>query len=192
MTKISEIKPVKQPTATNQLMNIFAYVAIALTLLLLLLGIFALVQNREATEKETDQTTELVKEVKRLSEENKKLNETSNSYAYCNAVLIARYTQTREAITIEDLEKCILISFPEAGSSPSTSIDVTRQPITQQPAQNNPTPSQPSNPQQPNSPTPAPETPSDERTRISIPSILGLPGLNVEPCVDLLMLIKTC
>lgn len=189
MTKISEVKPVKQPTATNQLMNIFAYVAIALTIFLLLLGIYALVQNREATQKETDQTTELVKEVKRLSEENKKLNETSNNYAYCNAVLVAKYTQTLKPITIEDLEKCILISFPEGGTLPSTSVNLTKQPVTQE---SDETVQTPSSPEQPSKPSPAEETSSDERTKVSVPSILGLPGLNVEPCVNLLMLIKTC
>lgn len=192
MTKISEVKPVKQPTATNQLMNIFAYVAIALTIFLLLLGIYALVRNREATQKETDQTTELVKEVKRLSEENKRLNATSNSYAYCNAVLVAKYTQTLKPITIEDLEKCILISFPEPETSPSTSINLTRQPVAQQPTENNQTPNQPNSPVQPNNPTPTQETPPDERVEVSVPSILGLPGIKLESCVDLLMLIKTC
>lgn len=65
------------------------------------------------------QTKALVQEVKTLSEENKKLNQTGVNYAYCNAYLLALYTQTKAPITIEDLNSCVVTSFPNSDTAPT-------------------------------------------------------------------------
>lgn len=203
MTKISPTKPVNQLTTPNQLMYVTAIVTLALAILTIIGFItFTVIQNnrQQATlDKTAEQTNELVKQVKELSEQNKKLSQTSVNYSYCNAVLLARYTQTLAPITIEDLEKCILISFPN-GQGPVTSTNdqeiISR--VAPNVARNNSQPSQtpsngsttPSNPATPNNNT-NDSTTTMNGLNLTVPSILGLPETKVNACVNILG-IKTC
>lgn len=206
MTKLSPTKPIHQPTTRNQLMYVAAIVTLAIAILTIIGFItFTVLQNnrQQATLDQTAaQTNELVKQVKNLSEQNKKLSQTSVNYAYCNAVLLSRYTQTLSPITIQDLEKCILLSFPE-GTGPVTSTnnqDVIAQ-VAPNRTQASNTPSQGSvTPPNNNNGTGSTTNPNNGSTggtttmnglNLTIPSLLGLPETKIGACVNVLG-IKTC
>lgn len=46
--------------------------------------------------------------IENLAKDNKALNQQQINYTYCNAVIIARWTQTQQPIQIKDLNKCVL------------------------------------------------------------------------------------
>lgn len=204
MTKISPTKPIQTPSTRNQLMYVTAIVTVGVAILTILgLVTWAVInsnQQEAALDKQTENTEKLLQEVKNLTEDNKKLNQTAVDYTYCNAVLLAKYTQTLTPITIQDLEKCILLSFP-SGSGPATSSTnrdvisrINPQAARQAPSQNAPQPSGGSNtPNRPTTPQ-TPQTPSETPQNglsVTIPSLLGLPETKLDACINVLG-IKTC
>lgn len=190
----TEIKPVHNPSMRSRFEYGFAVIVLIIAAVLLSLGVYNFVQaqQRKATDQQQiEQVKQLTKQVKDLSQQNKQLNQTANNYAYCNAQILAKYTQTQQPITISDLNACVLSSFPSGSTAPNSGQSPIQNNQTQrssspssvqsspssssalQPAASTPSqPSQPSNPQ--------PTTP---------PSILTTPLL---PCVDLLGIAKTC
>lgn len=177
---------------------------IGAAIVLLIAGVTYYIQQekqRQAIEVQSERTNQLITEVKDLSEQNRRLNEQNREYAYCNAVLLAKYTQTQEPIIIEDLEKCTLTSFKSEEKEPQE-----KQPNSQ--ASNNQSQPQQSimQSQGPESttrpiiqvPTNAktPQSPEEPINETSTPSnnLLDL-GDSLEvntPCINVLGLIKTC
>lgn len=85
-------------------------------------GVITVIQNRDqqtSLDKQLENTRELIGQVKALSEENKKLSQTAADYAYCNATILAKFTQTGDPITVEDLAKCKYTSYPNNGGPTS-------------------------------------------------------------------------
>lgn len=190
--------------------NAVSLAVIGAAIILLILGVVYYVQQGKQTraiKEDTAKTNQLILEVKALEEQNKDINEQNKTlnqqnknYAYCNAVLLAKYTQDQQPIEIEDLNKCVLKSFPRDNSStqptafssiqggtqvasgdqlqPSTGTVQTNQPS----APNQP--SQPSKPSEPTEPVPSPQ-PSNQL--ITVPNLLQINT----PCLKLL-LVKTC
>lgn len=167
-------------------------------------------KQQETLDKQNNNIAALVQQVKTLSEQNntlskdnKKLNEQNVRYAYCNAVLLAKYTQTGEAIQIEDLDNCVLTTFSQnqgqdilnGTSSPTSESSNNSQgsgsnTVTQNPPVNN-TPNNPSNPSNPNNPpapnpnpNPNPNTPQ-QRSGVTINPSLQLDPTFLTPGVNL-------
>lgn len=70
-------------------------------------------RQRTAINEQIAQTNKLIDQLKVIGNENKALNRQNRDFAYCNAVLLAKYTQDQSPIVIEDLNKCVLTSFPK-------------------------------------------------------------------------------
>lgn len=172
--------------------NAISLAIIGAAIVLLIAGTIYYVQQerqRKAIEQQTSTTNQLIKEVKSISEENRRLNKENRNFTYCTGVLFAKWTQEQQPIIIEDLNACALSSFPkvQAPSEPGQTIENFSQesaPVQSvQPAQNV-QPAAPA-PQQAPSPTPQPTpTPSPQ------PASQPLLQLNV-PCLNL-VLIQTC
>ncbi len=76
-------------------------------------------EQKRAIDKQTSVTNELILKVKAISEQNvelskqnKEINEQNRNYAYCNASVLAKYTQDLMPIIIDDLNKCLFTSYP--------------------------------------------------------------------------------
>ena len=192
-----EIK-IEEPPKPNKLKNYLAYGALLTAMAGLILFMFLLTsqgsRQQHAIEDETARINQLVEKINQLSEENKKLNETNVNYAYCNAVIVAKYTQTQEPIEIEDLNECILKSFPNASLNGENRLNAPNQ--NQKPVESsNPNQLQSDNsssttlqPQEPNQPQPKPEEPQQPQE-----SILDLfPLLELNPCLDVLVIRAGC
>lgn len=153
-------------------------------------------QQQTAIDDQNRQTKELVEQVKALAEQNQKTTQQAANYAYCNAVLLSQYTRTLRAITIEDLNTCVLNSFPESTVTPpvsnqqnntnnSSSSNSSSQGNT---STNTPAPVTPS--PVPTTPTPTP-TPNQNSPTIGTTPTGLLPGINVSlPCVNALGLLQ--
>lgn len=180
--------------------------------LLLILGYVSFVQNSQqqaSLDEQSRKTGELVQQVKDLSEQNKKLSQLSVNYQYCNAQIFAKHTRDNQAIEIEDLEKCVINSFPKGEGAPTvdeirnmmnqanessskdtnSSSNLGSNPNPQIPSNQNPTtPEAPKTPQQP---TPIQNKPTNNLLTLT-PSPL-LPGLQLNtPCLQVATLLGTC
>ena len=138
-------------------------------------------RQRIAIDLQTSRTNQLISEVKAISEENQRLNRQNSNYAYCNATILAKYTQDQQPIVIDDLNACILSSFPQDSTiSPVTQATIAPSTAgSAQGAQTAQTPQSSTSPAQGGGATPTRGRPT--------PSILGVPL----PCVNFLI-IKTC
>lgn len=76
-------------------------------------------QTKDTLAEQVKQTKAVVEQNKKISEENKKLSQQNNNYAYCNAYLLAKYTQDGKPIYIEDLNKCVVTVFPTGEGAPT-------------------------------------------------------------------------
>lgn len=188
----------------DKLFSAASLAIIGAAIMLIIAGILYFVQQerqRYAINKQTETTNQLIREVKALGEDNKKYAKQARDYAYCNAVLLAKYTQTQEPIVIDDLDKCVLTSFPDSQGvdtvlkdratvflsepnptlgtevmTPSGETVEVDKPVTFPPT---PTPT----------PTPKPDnhlTPAEPL--LTIPNVLQLNT----PCLNVLGLVKTC
>lgn len=136
-------------------------IVIGAAIMLIIAGILYYAQQerqRQAIDLQTSRTNELIREVKQLSEENKRLNQQNRDYTYCNAILFAKYTQDEEPIIIEDLEKCVFNSFKDPESQPSEEAQSNAQ-SSLPPRQSQPAPLQPSRSPQTTNPTTRTPTP---------------------------------
>lgn len=178
--------------------NFVSFAVIGAAIVLLIAGVTVFVQQerqRVAINEQIAQTNKLIEEVKDLSETNKEINEENRNFAYCNAMLLARYTQNQLPIVIEDLNKCVLSSFPENETAPQNSSSAPAEP--QQPTSSverspaatpSPVVTPPRAPVQPIVPTvPRNEAQSPE----PLAQVPGLLELNL-PCVNVLGLVRTC
>lgn len=209
------------PTFKEKIAQSGVWVTLVMAMFLIILFFVNSIQaqkTQETLDKQTGNTNviiqqvkELSKQNKKLSEDNKKLNERNTKYAYCNAVLLAKYTQTGAAIMIEDLDNCVLTTFPE-GQGLIESNPATSQPsnnnqgsgntsVTQKPPANN-TPSNPSNPNNPNPPS---NNPPAQPPGVSLSPSLQIgptfltPGINLDagvgvplPCIGVPHILRIC
>lgn len=139
-------------------------------------------RQRDAIEDATSKTNELILEVRKIAEQDR-------NYSYCNAVLVAKYTQDQQPIVIEDLDRCVFKSFPR-GSAPTKGVQSNAQtflapqnaltPSATQ--QSSTTPIQPASPVQPVTPT-NPNAPT-----LSVPNLLQV----TTPCIEAFGIIRTC
>lgn len=141
-------------------------------------------RQRGAIEEATSKTNELILEVRKIAEQDR-------NYSYCNAVLIAKYTQDQQPIFIEDLDKCIFSSFPR-GEGPSEGVQSNAQTFLMPQNASTPSPQQPTNiqpasPVQPVTPT-NPNTPATTAPTLNVPNLLQV----TTPCINALGVIRTC
>lgn len=176
----------------DRTLNAFSLLIVGAGIFLLLAGTIYFLQQqsqKEAIDRQTESTNQLilqvkdlVNEVKTIGEENRDLNKQNRNYAYCNAVLLAQYTQTRQPIVIEDLNKCVLKSFDSSVSSaPNTSQPAPKTTGTSKPSSGG---SQGSSGGQTGGNTPQP--PANQI--ITVPGLLDVKT----PCVKLLKILNTC
>ncbi len=147
------------------------------------LVVFALIANiqdqkqQQALDEQTKKTSELIEQVKTLTEENKKTSQQAANYAYCNAVILAQYTQNYSPISIKDLNTCVLESFPNSTivtpkASSITSGSNSNQSTTPTPTQNNS------------------QSNAQNNNNVGTTPTNVLPGLQIElPCVSALGLL---
>jgi type II secretory pathway pseudopilin PulG len=175
--------------------RVIYFVSILTILVAAALIIFAIVnaisnsRQQVALDEQTKKTNQLIEEVQKQTEKNKEISQQAANYAYCNAVLLAQYTQTLRAITIEDLNNCVLNSFPD---STITQPDGTVQ--NEISGNTSPAPTQPlSSPANANAtaPTqggnsPQPATPAEPiQGGVSTTPTNLLPGINITvPCIN--------
>lgn len=189
-----------KPKPDNWLLGI-SIVTIIVAAALICFGAVNYVQNREqqiAIEEQNKRTAQLVEEIKKLSEGNQKLSQTTVNYAYCNAMLLAKYTQDQSPIEIEDLNACVLKSFPE-GDAPAlqSSLNVVgssaiaripslsdSQNTTPRQSTQTPLPTQPTTPTVPTTPS-APVNPQPNQPLISLQPSGLLPILNIVPDITI-------
>lgn len=210
---------------SDKLKNSGAWIVLVSAAFLIIFGFVYAVQSerqREELAKTSDNTTNLLAEVKTIGEQNKELarqnkelSEKAARYAYCNAVILAQYTQTGQPITIEDLDKCVLTSFPEGisseGNGSGESSGSLQNPTSNALAQNTPsggnsnnpsTPSVPNSPANPNSPT-TPNNPNPQTNGLVLNPSLQLsptfltPGVNLTaplrvPCIGVPRTLSVC
>jgi hypothetical protein len=105
-------------------------------------------QEVQKTNQIASDNNKLSRVIQKLSEENKQLNQTTLNYAYCNAVLVAQYTQTLQPITIVNLNDCVLknlsdtaaqgvikgTTVPSSSKSPASSSNPTPNSSTTKPS----------------------------------------------------------
>lgn len=179
--------------------NAASLAVIGAAIVLIVAGVGYYVQQerqRAATDYQTAQTNKLILDIKKLGEQNKNLNQTSNNYAYCNAVLLSQYTQTHNAITIEDLDKCVLTSFPNGVNAPQQSSAIQGNTptfngaalqggtITPQASGNTNTSNTTNNP-----PSSSPQQPASNSSPVlTVPDLLQLNA----PCLNVLGAVRTC
>lgn len=99
-----------------------ALFTILVAIFLIAFGTVYYLQAQATKEKLDDQvakTNQLVEEVKVLTEENKENSQRAANYAYCNAYILAGYTQTLNPIQIEDLNACVVTVFPDGDGAPT-------------------------------------------------------------------------
>lgn len=198
--------------------NTISFATIGAAAILLILGLAYFLQEERqivAIDDQADRIQELAEEIKRISVQNKEINIQNRNYAYCNAVILAQYTQTHESIQVEDLNECILSTYSEANQSwgaeatenaqgesgaqgsprsGATPLESTQQSVqspqaTRSPSvgSTQPTPS----PSPVTEPTPVAPIPEEKETPNRIITIPGLLELDT-PCLDVLGLVKTC
>jgi hypothetical protein len=222
MKSDQQTTPTPKPTASSNLLYRLSIGTLIAAALLIILSYVSYVQNntqQASLDEQSRKTTELVQQVKDLSEQNKKLSQTAVNYAYCNSVIIARYTQDQSPITVENLNECVISSFPQGEGAPTieqiragmngelspSAQSQTSGNRTQTPGGNttptNPgtttpvAPSQPQNPQTPQNPqnpqNPTPNRPTNNLLTLE-PSLL-LPGVQLNtPCLQVANLLGTC
>lgn len=195
--------PLVTPVQKQGFSSKVVFLASLLTILVAgFLIIFAIIgftrdNSQEKTiEKQTQRIEELVKQAKVQAEKNEQVSQQAANYAYCNAVLLAQYTQTLTPIQIDDLNTCVLNSFPNStvtgpdgqaqsnnsatpqsstGGNTSNSSSTTNNNTT-----NNP-PATPTNPT-------TPQTNTQNNPTVGVG---GQNGLNVTlPCVNALGLVQ--
>lgn len=119
----------RKPTLPNKVFYAVSVIAIIAAAMLIILGLVSAVQNNNqqtALDSQTAQTKELVEKVREQAEENKQVSQQAANYAYCNAVLLAQYTQTLTPIQIQDLNNCVLNSFPNSNvTSPNGQVQTS-------------------------------------------------------------------
>lgn len=201
----------KPATASNLIYRLSIGTLIAAGILVIL-GLVSYVQNnaqQASLDEQSRKTNELVQQVKELSEQNKKLSQTSVNYAYCNSVILARYTQDRKPISVDDLNKCIISSFPEGQGAPTLeqtlsnmSSDANSSANTEDNVKANSNSVQstspvatnqtiPTEPKSPQSPTPSDNKPTNNLLTLTPSTVL--PGVKLNtPCLKVSNLLDTC
>lgn len=180
----------------NRLKFLGAMAIIFAGALLVILALFSYFNTKEAQNKLDDQSgkiTEIVQQNKDLAEQNKELSKQAAAYAYCNILLLSKYSQDLQPFTVEDANTCVTKSF-SAKTSPLTLDNST----SYTPQTYNPTPVTET------SPTPTPSvTPTPSPASTSTPQkspLLGIdntpitPGVHLTlPCISLVFgLINAC
>lgn len=133
MTNQELVQEPKRAKLSDRLLyavSIFVIVAAALLLIFAFIDMMNNTRQQEALDTQTKKTNELVNEVKEQTEKNKKISQQAANYAHCNAVLLAQYTQTLTPIQIDDLNECVLSSFPETPVDEDSNIQANVSPST--------------------------------------------------------------
>lgn len=200
MTSDTLVQPTKKQPFTQKVIYGLSILTILAAALLIIFAVVGYSQDKDQTqalEEQTRKTNELI-------EQERKVSQQAANYAYCNAVLLSQYTQNQVPITIEDLNTCVLTSYPDStvtgpdgvimpsgSSSPATSTTpsntTNRSTATPAPVSSNPTPSPIApTPTNPVNPQPTTTNPEVSTTPNSI-----LPGINVDlPCLNAVNLIQ--
>jgi len=102
------VEPIEKQAFSSKIVFALSILIIFVAAILVILAIIGYTQDnkqQEAIDNQTEKTNQLIRQ-------NQKTSQQAANYAYCNAVLLSQYTQTLQAITIEDLNTCVLKSFP--------------------------------------------------------------------------------
>lgn len=124
---INNMKSEKSITRNSSSGNVMYRLSIGILIsaaILIVLGLVSFVQNNTqqmALDEQSKRTSELVGQVKELSEQNKKISQTAVNYTYCNSMILATYTRDQKPISIDDLNKCVISSFPRGEGAPTLS-----------------------------------------------------------------------
>lgn len=123
MPSSPEVLPTAKPSASTKVVYIISIFAILAAAILVVFGFMNLLSNdrqQQSLDEQLEQTNRLVGQVKDLTQQNKELNQKSVNYAYCNALITAEHTRTGNPIQVEDLNRCIIKSFPNGEGAPTT------------------------------------------------------------------------
>lgn len=192
----TDVKPVPKQPWTSKVKYILAVLVLLAAAAILVLGVYNYIQNkreRVADEQQIAQTEELIRQVKNLSEQNKRLNQTSNNYAYCNAMLFSEFTRTGNPITVKDLNECIYetLNNEQAGDQQSY-LQPAQDPRGSRSSTQSSTGSnlQPSAPTQPTAPNRG-NQPQQNNSTVQVSPPL-LPGIKLDVCTDLIGVVQAC
>lgn len=115
----------------GKIIAMYYYLLFPVVLGLLVYSVYTNVTANHRLEDLTKQNTQLSTDIKTLATQNKQLAAENKAYTKCIANVFAKYTQDRQPVIIEDLEKCVTSSLTQTNPQP---------PGTNPPASNSPTP----------------------------------------------------
>jgi cell division protein FtsB len=124
--------PVYEAKKPNKFLTGTALFTLLVAILLVVFGTMTYLNSLETKDTLEDQvrkTNQLVEQNKKLSEENSKSSQRAANYAYCNAYLLAKYTQDGKPIVIEDLNSCVVTVFPDGDGAPSIPQEAFQQSV---------------------------------------------------------------
>jgi hypothetical protein len=211
-----------KPTIVDRLKQSASWVTLVIAAFLIIFFFVDSVQNQKqqkSIDKQTNDTAAILQQVKNVSEQNKDLSKQNRDlsqqnakYAYCNAVILAKYTQTGEPIKIEDLNDCVLDTFQNKSeiiknsssttnntpmnqsslSTPSSSNDNSV--ATVQPSSNNISTSPPLQGSSGNTPQSPPlNSPPSTLPTMSIGQTALTPAIKLNlPCVGVSTILRVC
>lgn len=183
----------------NRLKFLGAMAVILAGALLIILALFTYFKGLESSQKLDDQSqqiSELLQQNKDLAKQAKDSAKQAANYAYCNTLLIAKFSQNQEPFTVEDANKCVTSSF-DSNSAPATqdgSANATPAPTAtkQTQTQSQTQTSQPPRVSTQTTPPTSTPTPSSSPA-VTRPPLLGIddtpltPGVHLTlPCLSLL------
>lgn len=182
----------------NRLKFLGAMAIIFAGALLVILALFTYFKGLETSDRLDDQSqkiSEIVQQNKELTQQNKELSRQAANYAYCNILLLSKYSQDQMPFTVQDANECVSTSFNGNTAPETLSSDTNWTPmVTQNQTQNqnqttkpatpaNPTPKPTTNP----SPTPTPTPAVTRSPLLGIDKTPLTPGVHLTlPCLSLL------
>lgn len=173
----------------NRLKFLGAMAIIFAGALLVILALFTYFKGLETSDRLDDQSqkiSEIVQQNKELTQQNKELSRQAANYAYCNILLLSKYSQDQRPFTVEDANKCVSTSFNgnTAPETQSSSVNWMPQPQTQTQTQAQAQTQKPVNSPRPSaSPSPTPS----RSPLLGIDKTPLTPGVHLTlPCLSLL------
>lgn len=181
----------KRPGTSSRVIYVVSILTILVAAALIIFAIVGAIDDsrqKAALDEQTKKTNQLIEQVQKQNDkiekqalQNKEISQQAANYAYCNAVLLAQYTQTLRAITIEDLNTCVLNSFPD-----STIVQPDGTAQNEISGNTTPAPTHPLSAPSQSTANPQPATPAAPiQGGVSTQPTNLLPGINITlPCVS--------
>ena len=114
--------PAYEAKKPNKFLTGTALFTLLVAILLVVFGTMTYLNQRETKntlDEQVEKTNQLVEQNNKLIEENKESSQRAANYAYCNAYLLAKFTQDGQPIVIEDLNACVVTVFPDGQGAPT-------------------------------------------------------------------------